>query len=53
MGYSLLAFSTGTLEGIQALFSYLIIYLLSGLCIWYIFLTLRLKNNYLYMSAHI
>jgi len=48
MGYSLLAFSTGTLEGIQALFSYLIIYLLSGLCIWYIFLTLRLKNNYLY-----
>jgi NADH-quinone oxidoreductase subunit N len=47
MGYSLLAFSTGTLEGIQVLFSYLLIYILSGLCIWSIFLTLRLKNNYL------
>jgi NADH-quinone oxidoreductase subunit N len=48
MGYSLLAFSTGTLEGIQVLFCYLLIYILSGLCIWSIFLTLRLKNNYLY-----
>ena len=48
MGYSLLAFSTGTQEGIQALFCYLIIYILSGLCIWSIFLTLRLKNNYLH-----
>jgi NADH-quinone oxidoreductase subunit N len=48
MGYSLLAFSTGTLEGIQVLFGYLIVYILSGLCIWFIFLTLRLKNDYLY-----
>jgi NADH:ubiquinone oxidoreductase subunit 2 (subunit N) len=46
MGYSLIAFSTGTLEGIQMLFCYLIIYSFSGLCIWSIFIILRLKNNY-------
>lgn len=48
MGYSLLAFSSGTKEGIQILFCYLIIYMLSGISIWSIFLALRLKNNYLY-----
>jgi NADH-quinone oxidoreductase subunit N len=46
MGYALLAFSSGTFEGIQALFCYLIIYILSGLCLWSIFLTLKLKNNF-------
>ena len=46
MGYSLIAFSTGTLEGIQMLFCYLIIYSFSGLCVWSIFIILRLKNNY-------
>ena len=46
MGYSLIAFSTGTLEGIQMLFCYLIIYSFSGLCIWSIFIILRLKNKY-------
>ena len=45
MGYSLIAFSTGTFEGIQMLLSYLIIYMCSGLCIWSIFLLTRLKNN--------
>ena len=47
MGYSLIAFSTGTFEGIQMLFCYLIIYSFSGLCLWCIFLLTRLKNNYL------
>ena len=43
MGYSLIAFSTGTVEGLQFLFCYLIIYSFSGLCIWSIFIFLRLK----------
>ena len=46
MGYVLIAFNTGTFEGFQMLFSYLIIYMLSGLCIWSIFLLTRLKNIY-------
>jgi len=46
MGYSLIAFITGTFEGIQVLFCYLIIYCISGLCIWSIFVLLRLKTNY-------
>lgn len=46
MGYSLIAFTTGTFEGIQILFSYLIIYSFSGLCVWSIFMLTRLKNNY-------
>lgn len=47
MGYSLIAFSTGTFEGIQMLLCYLIVYMFSGLCIWSIFLITRLKTNYL------
>ena len=47
MGYSLLAFNSGNFESIQMLFSYLIIYSFSGLCIWSIFLLTRLKNNHL------
>ena len=46
MGYVLIAFNTGTFEGFQMLFCYLIIYMLSGLCIWSIFLLTRLKNIY-------
>lgn len=46
MGYSLIAFTTGTFEGIQILFCYLIIYSFSGLCVWSIFMLTRLKNDY-------
>jgi NADH-quinone oxidoreductase subunit N len=46
MGYSLIAFTTGTFEGIQMLLCYLIIYMCSGLCIWSIFLLTRLKISY-------
>nr|YP_010377320.1 NADH dehydrogenase subunit 2 [Helicotheca tamesis]QYB23007.1 NADH dehydrogenase subunit 2 [Helicotheca tamesis] len=46
MGYSLLAFSTGTFEGLQMLYCYLTIYMLSGLCIWSIFFLTKLKNRY-------
>lgn len=33
MGYTLIAFSTGTFEGIQALFCYLFLYMIAGLCL--------------------
>ena len=46
MGYALLAYSSGTIEGIQALFCYLIIYMLSGICLWTIFLMIKFKNNF-------
>jgi len=47
MGYSLIAFSTGTYVGIQMLLFYFAIYMVSGLSVWYIFLLIRLKNKYL------
>ena len=47
MGYSLISFSTGTFEGLQVLLCYIFIYMLSGICIWSIFLSIRLKYNYL------
>ena len=46
MGYTLVAFSTGTFEGMQMLFCYLFLYMLAGLCIWSIFLILQLKYKY-------
>ena len=46
MGYSLIAFSAGTFESLQMLISYLVVYSFSGLCVWSIFLVMRLKNNY-------
>ena len=50
MGYSLLAFSIGTFDGLIVLFFYLIVYLMSGLCVWAIFLSVKLKKNYLKKS---
>jgi NADH-quinone oxidoreductase subunit N len=47
MGYTLIAFSTGTFEGMQMLFCYLFLYMIAGLCIWSIFLLLRLKYKYI------
>lgn len=46
MGYSLIAFSAGTFESLQMLFSYLIVYGFSGLCVWSIFMSTQLKNTY-------
>lgn len=46
MGYALIAFNSGTLEGIQMLISYLLIYTMSGLSLWSIFMLTRLKNSY-------
>jgi len=46
VGYLLISFSTGTLEGLQSLYAYIFIYMLAGLCIWSIFLMLRSKTFY-------
>ena len=45
MGLILAAFSAGHLEGIKAVFYYFIIYIISGLSIWSIFLALKLKKK--------
>lgn len=45
MGYALIAFSTSTFIGIQMFLFYMLIYMVSGLCIWYIILLLRLKKK--------
>lgn len=45
MGLILASFSTGNFEGIKAVFYYFIIYIISGLSIWLIFLGLKLKKK--------
>ena len=47
MGYILVAFSTATYIGIQMLLFYFFWYMISGLCIWYSLLLLRLKKKHL------
>jgi len=44
-GYLLLSFSTGNLEGIQMMFYYLAIYMISGLAFWAVYLFLVSKND--------
>ena len=45
MGYALIAFSTSTYLGVQMLLFYIVIYMISGLSIWSIFLFLKLKKH--------
>jgi NADH-quinone oxidoreductase subunit N len=45
VGYLLLAFSANSLEGTQALFFYLIVYMVTSLCIWSILLSLNTSVN--------
>lgn len=45
MGYALLSLSTAAYFGIQMTLFYIVIYIISSLCIWSIFLVLRLKQN--------
>ena len=45
MGYSLVAFSAGTAFGIQMMLFALIIYIIAGLCTWFIVMLLRLKEK--------
>ena len=44
-GYLLLSFSTGNLEGMQMMFYYLVIYMISGLCFWSVYLFLRQNRS--------
>lgn len=43
MGYAMIAYSSGTFDGIQMLLIYLVIYMLSGAFIWSVFLLTNLK----------
>lgn len=45
MGYALVAFSTSTFLGLQMLLFYMLIYMISNLGIWYVFLLLKLKQR--------
>lgn len=44
-GYLLLSFSTGNVEGVQIMFYYLIIYMISGLSFWSVYLFLIQKQD--------
>nr|YP_009495583.1 NADH dehydrogenase subunit 2 [Nitzschia sp. (in: diatoms)]AWQ64313.1 NADH dehydrogenase subunit 2 [Nitzschia sp. (in: diatoms)] len=44
-GYLLLSFSTGNIEGVQMMFYYLVIYMVSGLCFWAVYLFLIQKRT--------
>lgn len=47
-GYLLLSFSTGSVEGIQMMFYYLAIYMISGLAFWAVYLFLIQKKDVYY-----
>ena len=46
MGYSLLAFSSGVIEGIQVMYGYLLVYMLAGISIWSIFFHYQFKTAF-------
>lgn len=47
-GYLMLAFSSGSVEGVLMMFYYLTIFMISGLCFWSVYLFLKPKrDNYL------
>ena len=45
MGYSLLAFSSSSVMGVEMLLFYLVVYMLAGLSTWFIILSLRLNTK--------
>jgi NADH-quinone oxidoreductase subunit N len=45
VGYLLIAFATGSFIGIQALFFYIFIYMITGICIWLILLSTQIFNT--------
>ena len=51
-GYLLLSFSTGNTEGMQMMFYYLVIYMISGLCFWSIYLFLRQKRSFYFDKSN-
>lgn len=44
-GYLLLSFGSGNIEGIQMMFYYLVIYMISGLCFWSVYMFVKQKRN--------
>jgi NADH:ubiquinone oxidoreductase subunit 2 (subunit N) len=50
-GYLLLSFSTGTSEGMQMMFYYLVIFMVAGVCFWAVFLFVRQKQGF-YFKKH-
>jgi proton-translocating NADH-quinone oxidoreductase chain N len=44
-GYLLLSFSSGNIEGIQMMFYYLVIYMISSLCLWSVYMFVRQKRS--------
>lgn len=44
-GYLLLSFSSGNTEGVQLMFYYLVIYMISGLCFWSVYMFIRQKRS--------
>jgi NADH-quinone oxidoreductase subunit N len=51
-GYLMLSFSTGNVEGMQMMFYYLVIYMISGLCFWSVYLFLRQKRNFYFNKSN-
>ena len=51
-GYLLLSFSTANTEGVQMMFYYLVIYMVSGLCFWSIYLFLRQKRGFYFNKSN-
>lgn len=43
MGFALLAFSSGVAEGVQVMYGYLLVYMLSGISLWAIFFSTKMK----------
>nr|YP_010134135.1 NADH dehydrogenase subunit 2 [Tryblionella apiculata]QWM93625.1 NADH dehydrogenase subunit 2 [Tryblionella apiculata] len=51
-GYLLLSFSTGNVEGMQMMFYYLVIYMVSGLCFWSVYMFLRQKRSFYFNKSN-
>jgi NADH-quinone oxidoreductase subunit N len=50
-GFLLLAFSPICFEGIQALFFYIFIYMLTSICIWGVFMSINLRKHYSFKTS--
>ena len=51
VGYLLIVFSIGSLEGNQALFFYMFVYMFTGVCIWAIVMSLEIQNKHKNLSG--
>ena len=45
VGYLLIAFGLGTFIGLQSLFFYILVYMITGICIWSIVMSVELQSN--------